>query len=279
MADIIMNGTDQVVVCPLVDTNWAAVTTAVSDLAINMIINGGSDVDLVTAGATLTYSAAAKGHKLVFPHASISATGRYTCTITGTNIQTYILDGLIIGDSSHVISPTVAYNQVVKTTKIHPIQIKNLVTGELETSITGATYKYRINGGTETVFSPSPDPSLSYSNTMMSFLLTVPSTLAATAYDTVEINCSCIEGEGLLVVNVVPDSTTTSPVDFLSTTIRPGRSVAETLRILEIMLGGTVTGLTNGLGSPVTFTGADGSTVIFVVDENGNRAISSINLV
>jgi len=204
MADIIMDGTDQMIVCPLVDAEWAAVTAAVTDLAINLIINNGSDINLVTAGATLTYSATAGGHKLVIPHASITATGRYTAKISGTNIQNYVLDGLILGDSGFVISPQVAYNQIVGTSKIHPLQIKNLVTGALETTITSATYTYRINGGTETAFTPSPDPASSYSNTMMSFLITVPDTLAAYSYDTIEINCSCTEGEGLLIINVVP---------------------------------------------------------------------------
>lgn len=51
------------------------------------------------------------------------------------------------------------------------------------------------------------------------------------------------------------------------------------LRTLNIMLTGSVTGLTSGSGSPVTFTGSDGSTVIFTVDANGNRTLSSITLV
>lgn len=94
MADLIKDNTDQMVVCPLVDTDWALVTSAVSDLAINLIINNGSDVDL-SESATLTYSATAGGHKLVIPAAAITARGRYTCTISGSNIQNYILDGLI----------------------------------------------------------------------------------------------------------------------------------------------------------------------------------------
>lgn len=51
------------------------------------------------------------------------------------------------------------------------------------------------------------------------------------------------------------------------------------LRTLNIMLTGSVTGLTSGEGSPVTFTGSDGSTVVFTVDANGNRTLSAITLV
>lgn len=69
------------------------------------------------------------------------------------------------------------------------------------------------------------------------------------------------------------------PNAFLTAAIRSGGTVSQVLRIIEIMLDGSVTGLTSGSGSPVTFTGADGSTVAFTVDANGNRAISSVNLV
>lgn len=51
------------------------------------------------------------------------------------------------------------------------------------------------------------------------------------------------------------------------------------MRTIQILLTGSVTGLTDGYGSPVTFTGTDGSTVVFTVDVNGNRTLSAINLV
>jgi hypothetical protein len=65
---------------------------------------------------------------------------------------------------------------------------------------------------------------------------------------------------------------------LLAATIRTGRSVAESLRILEIMLNGTVTGLSSGEGSPVTFT-LGSSSVVFTVDDDGNRTLSSVTLV
>jgi hypothetical protein len=95
MADIIKNSTDQMVVCPLSDTNYDLVTATVTSLTINMIINNGSDVNLVSAGATLVYSSSAGGHKLVIPAASITASGRYEICIKGSNIRNYNLDGLI----------------------------------------------------------------------------------------------------------------------------------------------------------------------------------------
>ncbi|MFZ2499541.1 hypothetical protein [Methanosarcina sp.] len=93
MEDIIKDGTNQMVVCPLVNSAWEAVTDAVTGLSINFIINNGSDVALST---TLLYSASAGGHKLIIPHENITATGRYTCIIKGSNIRDYILDGLIV---------------------------------------------------------------------------------------------------------------------------------------------------------------------------------------
>lgn len=51
------------------------------------------------------------------------------------------------------------------------------------------------------------------------------------------------------------------------------------MRKCEIMLVSNVTGLLNGAGSPVTFTSEDGSRIIYTVDANGNRTISSTTLV
>lgn len=51
------------------------------------------------------------------------------------------------------------------------------------------------------------------------------------------------------------------------------------IRKCELMLVSDVTGLINCAGSPVTFTAADGSKIVYTVDTNGNRTISSVSLV
>lgn len=60
---------------------------------------------------------------------------------------------------------------------------------------------------------------------------------------------------------------------------RSGRTLTDLYKLMEIMLLGTVSGLTNGTGTNITFTGADGSYIIFSVDANGNRVFSSYSLV
>lgn len=100
MADLIKDDTtDQMVVCPLVDADYALVTTAITTPTITLIINNGSDVDL-SSTATLSYSESMGGHKLVIPAAAITATGRYCLCIQASGIQNYNLDGLIVSPQS-----------------------------------------------------------------------------------------------------------------------------------------------------------------------------------
>lgn len=51
------------------------------------------------------------------------------------------------------------------------------------------------------------------------------------------------------------------------------------LKKCEVLLASNVTGLVNGVGSPVTFVAADGSRIVYTVDANGNRTISTVELV
>jgi hypothetical protein len=93
MADIIKDDTNQMVVCPLVDTDNNLVTS-VTSATVYMVVNNGTETN-ITSTATLTYSANMGGFKLVIPAAAISAAGRYEMCIKGANIQNYNLDGLI----------------------------------------------------------------------------------------------------------------------------------------------------------------------------------------
>jgi hypothetical protein len=191
-----------VVPCVTDDGTFTLVTEAITGLAINFIINNGSDVDL--SSASFSYSATAKGHKLIITAATLSGvtdTSSFKCTITGTGIRDNVLEGMIWFPQS--------------------------------------TYATVAN--------------LTTANSNISDIKTVTDALD------------------------VP-TTTEIATAVLGASIRTGRTVLQLLRIIEIILDGTVTGLTSGSGSPVTFTGVDGSTVVFTVDANGNRAISSVNL-
>lgn len=122
--------------------------------------------------------------------------------------------GIFPHKNESYIYPIIEYNednemfQIVGTSKSHPVQIRSLTTGDLVTSVAGSiTCTYSLNCGTPTEFIPNPTPV--YNNTMLRWIIAVPSTLAATAYDSVEINLSCTEGEGFAMINVVPDPTTT----------------------------------------------------------------------
>ena len=61
------------VVVPLVNDLWVPVTVDVTDL-VNFILNNWEDVDL--SDADLTYSATAKGHKLIIPSQVIYSIAR-----------------------------------------------------------------------------------------------------------------------------------------------------------------------------------------------------------
>lgn len=65
---------------------------------------------------------------------------------------------------------------------------------------------------------------------------------------------------------------------LLAATTRTGRTVGKSLRILEIMVNGNVTGLTSGDGSPVRFT-LGSSYIEFTVNANKNRTLSTVHLV
>jgi len=112
------------------------------------------------------------------------------------------------------IYPIIEFNeenemfQIVSTSKLHPVQIRSLTTGDPVGSVEGSIIcTHSVNGGTPTEFTPNPAPV--YNNTMRRWLISVPSTLAANPYDSVEINVSCDEGEGFMMINIVPD-----PADF-----------------------------------------------------------------
>ncbi len=106
-----------------------------------------------------------------------------------------------------------------------------------------------------------PDPIITWDNTLKKWKLSIPSSYI-TQYGHVLIT---IRHPSMLMVTI--DCNTVDADRF------------NRLRKCEIMLVSNVTGLINGAGSPVTFTADDGSRIIYTVDENGNRTISSVTLV
>lgn len=92
---LLKNDTDQMIVIPLFDENGDQYTGSVTNLGVNFILNGGTDVTLST---TCVYSATAGGHKLTIPSANITALGKYSACVTGDEIGTVLLDGLVIPD-------------------------------------------------------------------------------------------------------------------------------------------------------------------------------------
>ena len=92
---LLKNDTDQMIVIPLFDENGDQYTGSVTNLVVNFILNGGTDVTLST---TCVYSATAGGHKLTIPSANITALGKYSACVTGDEIGTVLLDGLVIPD-------------------------------------------------------------------------------------------------------------------------------------------------------------------------------------
>ena len=104
------------------------------------------------------------------------------------------------------IYPILEYNeenemfQIVGTQKSHPVQIRSLTTGELATTATSPTFTIYVNG----TLSEESVTISAYNNTMLRFLVNVPAALAVSPYDSVEINVSCDEGEGFLMVNIAP---------------------------------------------------------------------------
>jgi hypothetical protein len=207
MVDILKNGTNQVVVCPLVDSNYSLITGVVTPSRINLIINGGSDVD-ITSTATLVYSANAGGYKLTIPSSALSGvtdTAKYQICIKGTGFQNYNIDGII---------------WIPQTTFATASNLSNVPTAVWENATRTLT---AIPAGTPTAAQ----------------------------------NAAAV----------------------LASTIRTGRTVSESLRILEIFCCGTVAGLTAGEGSPVTITLSGVGSIAFTVDPNENRVLSSVSLV
>jgi hypothetical protein len=246
MADIIKDDiTDQMVVCPITYINYDLVTSTVTPTSIYWSINNGSDVNLISAGATLTYDENLGGQKLVIPHAAITATGRFCLCIKSTGNQNYNLDGLIkLPESSFATAASIS-------------ALNNISQAQVLTQVgTGLT---NYGAATVTNVTNATSPLATATN-----LATVDSVV-----DSIKTVTDALD---------VPTTTEIANA-ILGASIRTGRTVQQAFRIIEIILTGTITGLTNGSGSPLTFTGADGSTVSFTIDGNGNRAISSVNLV
>jgi hypothetical protein len=245
MADIIKDDTnDQMIVCPITDTGYVLIESTVTPTSIYWSINNGSDVNLISAGATLTYDENLGGQKLVIPHAAITATGRYCLCIKSTDNANYNLDGLIkLPESSFATASSIS-------------ALNNISQAQVLTQVgTGLT---NYGAATATNVTNATSPLATAAN-----LTTVDSVV-----DSIKTVTDALD---------VP-TTTEIATAILGASIRTGRTVSQLLRIIEIILDGTITGLTSGSGSPVTITGADGSTVSFTIDENGNRAISSVNL-
>lgn len=104
------------------------------------------------------------------------------------------------------IYPLIEYNedtemfQLPGTSKAHPVQIRNLTTGALAETASNPVFTVYVNG----TLSEETVTISAYNSTMCRYLVTVPAALAVNPYDSVEINVSCDEGEGFLMVNIVP---------------------------------------------------------------------------
>lgn len=198
------------------------------------------------------------------------------------------------------IYPIISYNeenemfQVVGTEKAHPVQLRSLSNGALLTETpTGATITVYVNGtiSAETVTVSG------FNSTMLRHLITVPATLAATAYDSVEINISYTDGddvdyEGFAMVNIIPalsyfaaSSEITALNDLSSadivTAVGTALSTSDALRILDIIMSGTFT-ITTGEAGAFTclYTSrTDLSTIEFTVDGSGQRTGTTVTLV
>lgn len=92
-------------------------------------------------------------------------------------------------------------DQIVGTTKKHPFVAYNAA-GEEVTTLTNVVGYYSVNGGTATSFTPSIP---TYNTNMHSFYLTLPETMAANAYDSVQISITATEGTSDILINIVPD--------------------------------------------------------------------------
>lgn len=135
------------------------------------------------------------------------------------------------------------------------------------------------------------DASTVYDSTMQQHILTIPASHipASGVFDWILTGTGIVTVVGRAQVNVADGLLTTISTSIpttseiasaiLAASIRSGRTVSQVLRIIEIMLAGSDSGLTSGTGSPVTFTGADNSTIEFTVDSNGNRGTPTITLV
>lgn len=127
-----------------------------------------------------------------------------------------------------------------------------------EQPLTGATVALREYKKPTVLVS---NPIITWENTLKKWKLSIPSSYI-TQYGHVLIT---IQHSSMLMVTI--DCNTVDSDMF------------NRVRKCELLLASNVTGLINGAGSPVTFTSEDGSRIIYTVDENGNRTISSVTLV
>jgi len=127
-----------------------------------------------------------------------------------------------------------------------------------EQPLTGATVALREYKKPTVLVS---NPIITWDNTLKKWKLSIPSSYI-TQYGHVLIT---IRHPSMLMVTI---DCNTVDADYYNR-----------MRKCEIMLVSNVTGLLNGAGSPVTFTSEDGSRIIYTVDANGNRTISSVTLV
>jgi len=92
--------------------------------------------------------------------------------------------------------------QIQNTTKLHPFAAYSNI-GAAATTLTTPSVKYRINGGAVVELE---DPVIDeYDEDMGTFLITIPATLAVTAYDSVEVYIHATEGDAHLLIDIAPD--------------------------------------------------------------------------
>lgn len=140
----------------------------------------------------------------------ISPSGIFPSGIFPSGIFPHITENVTL------IYPIISYNeenemfQIVGTSKAHPFQIRSLTTGDLATTCTGTvtvTVRTFTAGGTVSTDTTTLTSSAisAYNNDMTTFYISVPASMAITSYDSLEINVSCSEGEGFLMINIVPN--------------------------------------------------------------------------
>jgi hypothetical protein len=187
------------------------------------------------------------------PFGYIQNNGSATLIVTGTNMMRAVIPLEVTTLTANVVPVLISPDiHPLGGTRKHSFNIYD-EQGSPVNTCTNPVISCAVNGAAETSKSWTIS---SYNNTMSRFSVTVVDP-GWTHGDLIECNIMCDEGTGYFYLKVV------------DLTVRS--------KLLTMALGNH-TGLTNGEGNPtVTLTGV--GTAVWTVDSNGNRSLTSINLV